>query len=222
MRGVIPLLLTRRAVLLLAAVVGLALVVLAVGATPKKADAGTRFVTRTFGTAEQIIIPAGAPTDTAGSAAPYPSDVNVGAFPRGSNIVDVNLTLRNYTHTFPDDVDVLLKKAGTNPNRTVMSDVGGSNDVNNITLVLDDEAPNGPLPDSGQIVGGRFRPTNIGGGDLFPAPAPPAPNPGSNLSGFDGRNPNGTWRLFVRDDAGGDVGRFAGGWSITIKARVPN
>jgi hypothetical protein len=217
MRGVIPLLLTRRAVLLLAAVVALVLVVLAVGATPKKADAGPRFVTRTFGTAEQITIPENE------LAAPYPSEFNVGGFRRGSKIVDVNLTLRNYTHTFPDDVDVLLKKAGTNPSRTVMSDVGGDIDVNNITLVLDDEALNGPLPDEDQIVGGRFRPTNIGAVvDSFPAPAPPSPNPGSNLSGFDGRNPNGIWRLFVRDDAFPDGGKFAGGWSITIKARVPN
>jgi hypothetical protein len=222
MRGVTPLLLMRRTVLLLAAVVALALVVLAIGVTPKKADAGPRFVTRTLGTAEQITIPAGAPTATAGSAAPYPSDVNVGAFPRGSAIVDVNLTLRNYTHTFPDDVDVLLKKAGTNPNRTVMSDAGGGNPgVDNITLVLDDEAAN-PLPDNSPPVGGRFRPANYEGADFFPAPAPPSPNPGSNLSGFDGRNPNGTWRIFVRDDAGTDVGRFAGGWTITIKARVPN
>src|SRR5262249_55070841 len=31
-----------------------------------------------------------------------------------------------------------------------------------------------------------------------------------------GTNPNGTWSLYVFDDAGGDMGSFAGGWEIDI------
>jgi hypothetical protein len=127
--------------------------------------------------------------------------------------------LRNYTHTFPDDVDVLLGHAGTN--RTIMSDVGGSNDVNNITIRLDDEASNGTLPDEGQLVAGAFQPTNAEGGDSFDFPAPNPANANSALSGFDGLNAGGTWGLFVDDNAGGDVGRFGGGWTIQITAAVP-
>ena len=131
---------------------------------------------------------------------------------------DVNLTLKNYSHTFPDDVDVLLSKKGKT--RTVMSDVGGGSAANNITIKLDDETANGRLPDSGQLVGGTFRPTNKQGGDFFPAPTP-TPSAKSALSGFDGVNPNGTWKLRVVDDVSSvDGGQFAGGWSITIKARV--
>jgi len=60
----------------------------------------------------------------------------------------------------------------------------------------------------------------VGGGDFFPAPTP-TPSAQSALSGFDGVNPNGTWKLRVVDDVSSfDGGQFAGGWSITIKARV--
>ncbi|MFF2290439.1 hypothetical protein [Peribacillus butanolivorans] len=51
------------------------------------------------------------------------------------------------------------------------------------------------------IVSGTYRPTNIGVSDVLTAPAP-APPYGSTLSVFDGTNPNGTWSLFVFDDAG--------------------
>ena len=40
------------------------------------------------------------------------------------------------------------------------------------------------------------------------------------LSAFDGTNPNGVWRLYVVDYTVGSLGGFAGGWSLTIKAKV--
>jgi hypothetical protein len=218
---------TRSVVLFGAMLIALALIVLVIGTSAKPADAATTIVTKTFSNQGQILIPAGAVPGsfsscstgpTVGSAAPYPSQKSVGAFPSGSHIRDVNLTLKNYSHTFPDDVDVLLGHKGVN--RTVMSDVGTTLDVNNITLKLDDEAST-KLPDSDQIVAGSFQPTNFEAGDLFPAPAPIQDNR-SALSGFDGNNPLGTWNLFVQDDAGSDCGAFAGGWSITIKAAVPS
>ena len=65
------------------------------------------------------------------------------------------------------------------------------------------------------IPSGTYRPTGSKGSESnIPSPAPP---PGaSTLSAFQRVNPNGTWRLFVFDDVGGDSGRIAGGWSITI------
>jgi hypothetical protein len=197
-----------------AALAALALVV-AIAVAPKPADAAPRVVTKTFSNAQQITIPAGAPTTTLGAAAPYPSQINA-EFRRRCKIRDVNLTLRNFSHTFPDDVDVMLSHRGVN--RTVMSDVGGADDVNNINLTLDDEAAT-PLPDAALLISGTFQPTNVADTpiDAFPAPAPPESGL-TQLSGFDGLNPNGTWSLWVFDDAGTDVGQFAGGWSITIQA----
>lgn len=169
--------------------------------------------TQTFTNATSIAIPG---TGTSGPAAPYPSTINVAGL--SGNVSKVIVTLTNFGHTFPDDVDVLLVgPAGQKV--IVMSDVGGSLDVTNVTLTLDDAAA-ASLPDAGPLVTGTFRPTNIGTGDTFPAPAPAGPF-GSVLADFNGTNPNGTWSLFVNDDVGGDVGSFAGGWSITITAATP-
>lgn len=204
----------RATIMVVAVMMAGALVALVNAVAPAPADAATRIITRTFSNSQQITIP------SSGAATPYPSEKNVSGFNQGT-ILDVNLTLKNFSHTFPDDVDVLLSKENSGVNRTVMSDVGGSFDASNITLKLDDESPNGLLPDGGPLVGGRFKPNNVGGGDTFPAPAP-SPDARQTLSGFDGLNPNGTWKLRVVDDAAGDTGQVAGGWSITIKARVQN
>jgi hypothetical protein len=36
-----------------------------------------------------------------------------------------------------------------------------------------------------------------------------------------GGNPNGTWSLYVVDDAAGDIGNFNGGWSLTFTKLTP-
>jgi hypothetical protein len=191
-----------------AAVAALALV-LAITVGPTPADAGTKIIKKTFSNSQPIIIP------SFGAATPYPSERNASGFNQGVTL-DVNLTLNNLSHTFPDDIDIMLSHRGKT--RKVMSDVGGTGDVNNITIRLDDEAAN-QLPDNGPLVAGSFQPTNVGGSDSFAAPAP-TPVSSPDLVGFDGSNPNGPWRLWVMDDAGGDSGQLAGGWSITIRARV--
>ena len=205
----------------LATVLGAA-AVLAVALTAllavQPADAAGRFkvVTKTFSSAQQITIP------EFGAAAPYPSERNAAGFERGK-ILDANLTLKNFSHTVPADVDVMLSHKGVN--RTVMSDAGAGFPVGNVTLKLDDEAPS-PLPSGAPLAGGSFRPANYdnrvfdpGPFDGFEAPAP-AQSGLSALSGFDGGDPNGPWRLWVTDDSSFDGGQFAGGWSVTIKARV--
>ena len=216
----VQLLSTRSAVLAGAMLLALALIALAlVGTTAKQADAATQTVTKSFSNTSQITIPEGAPTSTTGAALPYPSTIS-SAFPTGSKVLDVDVTFRNYTHTYPDDVDVLLAHAGAN--RTIMSDVGGPNDVGNITLTLNDEASNGALTDQGQLNGGAFQPTNINEGtDTFDYPAPSPANANSALSGFDGTKAGGGWKLFVEDAGTGDYGKFAGGWTVKIKAAVP-
>lgn len=188
-----------------------AVALLALVATTQPADAASRYkvVTKTFSNSQPITIP------IAGPAVPYPSEKNASGFKKGK-ILDANVTLKNFSHTYPEDVEVMLSHRGVN--RTVMSDVGGSFDALNITLKLDDEAAL-PLPDEAQLTGGTFKPTNIGSIDTFPAPAP-AQSGLAALSGFDRMNPNGPWQLWVTDDTGPDGGQFAGGWSITIKARV--
>ncbi len=187
--------------------------------TTASAEAAGRYktVTRTFSNTDRIAIPDTRDVHSPYAATPYPSEKNVGGLKKGK-ILDVNLTLKNFSHTFPIDVDVMVSHRGVN--RTVMSDVGTGEDASGATLRLDDEAAE-PMGDA-VPVSGTFKPTNLednNGPDVFPAPAP-IPSDIAELSGFDGSNPNGPWSLWVADDSGADGGRFAGGWSVTIKARV--
>jgi hypothetical protein len=207
------------------ALLAIALLMASLVAASGSADAATTTVKKTFSNQGQVLIPADAvPADCnnvgpAGIAAPYPSQRNA-SFPRGSHIKDVNLVLKNYSHVFPADVDVLLAHKGVN--RTVMSDVGGSPGISNITLKLDDEAAT-HLDDFYPPASGSFKPTNVDGiaSDDFPAPAP-VQDQRSALRGFDGLNPSGTWNLFVQDDSPDDCGVLVGGWSVTITAAVPS
>ena len=105
------------------------------------------------------------------------------------------------SHTFPGDIDVLLVGPG-GQNAIIMSDVGGGADVTGVTLTLDDAAASQPA--GSPLVTGTFKPTNVGTSDAWPAPAP-APSGGSPLSVFNGTSPNGTWSLYVVDDAGRTV-----------------
>ena len=154
--------------------------------------------------------------DSARKAAPYPSPIEVSGIPGESKIADLDLTLHGFSHDGPDALDILLV-GPQGQTALVMSDVGAGMSVSGVTLTLDDEAAD-RLPDAARLTTGTFRPTNAKGfeGDVdnFPAPAP-THDCRSALSAFDGTNPNGTWRLFVRDDVRDDTGSLAG-WSLEI------
>ncbi len=143
-------------------------------------------------------------------ATPYPSTINASSLQ--GTIQKVTVTLNNISHTFPDDVDVLLVGPG-GQKALLMSDVGGGSDLVNVNLTFDDAAA-GSLPDGSQITSGTYKPTDFDtANDTFPAPAPAGPFTAS-LAVFNGTNPQGTWQLYVRDDVGGDFGAIAGGWSL--------
>ena len=146
-----------------------------------------------------------------GRATPYPSTINVSGL--GGTVTKVTVSLNDLSHSFADDVDVLLV-GPTGASTVLMSDVGGFGGVFPVTLVLDDAAP-ASLPDSGPLVSGTFRPTNIGVTDSYAAPAPAGPY-GTQLAAFNGANPNGPWSLYVFDDLPGDSGSIAGGWTLSI------
>jgi subtilisin-like proprotein convertase family protein len=184
-------------------------VLLAIAAGVFSRPAPVRAQPVTFSNATPITIPG------AGKASPYPSTIAVSGL--AGVITDVNVTLTGLSHTFPNDVDVLLVGPGRH-NVMLLSDVGGGPNINDVSLTFDDAAP-AALPNATVVVSGTYRPTNHAGNDglveSLPAPAPAGPH-GTTLSVFSGTDPNGIWRLFVRDDQGGDVGTIAGGWSLTL------
>ncbi len=163
-----------------------------------------------FSSGAGIIIP------SSGPATNYPSTIVVSGVSGAA--AKVTVTLNQLSHTFPEDVDVLLVgPAGQKV--LLMADAGAAFAVNGVTLAFDDSAATN-LPFAGQIVSGTFRPTDFAPGDSFPAPAPAGPY-ASALAAFNGTNPNGTWSLYVFDDATGDSGAISGGWSLDIQTAAP-
>jgi subtilisin-like proprotein convertase family protein len=181
----------------------------------------------TIGNATGIGIPQeGIATHQGSNVAFYPSQITLNGLDPSAPITDVNVKLNDFSHTYPDDVGVLL----VGPQSTkvlLMADVGGGVGqqtlpaVTNVNLVLDDEALVS-LPDEGKITSGTYRPTQgtapSGGGKAvnFPPPAPAGPY-AQTLSLLDNTNPNGTWSLYVVDDSPTFSGQFAGGWLLEIR-----
>ena len=149
-------------------------------------------------------------------SSPYPSTINVAGVV--GTVTKVTAKIKGLSHGFPGDIDMLLVGPG-GQRLLLMSDVGGGTDAVNATLTFDDTAAS---PMGATVVSGTFKPTNTGTGDLFPTPAPAGPYPEPQLlSVFNGLNPNGTWQLFVVDDAGIDAGSIAQGWELNITTQEP-
>lgn len=147
-----------------------------------------------------------------GKASAYPSTIAVAGV--SGSVNKVTVTLRGYHHTWPDDVDVLLV-GPTGQKVMLMSDCGGGNARNGVTLTFDSEAASS-VPDNLAVPSGTYKPTNIDTtSDNFPSPAPGG-SFGSSLAAFNGLNPNGNWSLYVQDDGSLDSGSITQGWSLSL------
>jgi len=151
-----------------------------------------------------------------GAATIYPSTTVVSGL--AGSVSKVTATIGQLTHSFPEDIDMLLVgPAGQKV--LLMSDAGAGNAISSgVTLTFDDSAA--ALPFANAIASGTYHPTDYPPGDTLAAPAPAGPY-GTNLSAFNGTNPNGTWSLYVFDDAAGDAGRIDGGWTLNIQIGSP-
>ena len=175
------------------------------------------------------------------AASLYPSQITVSGMT--GTITKLTVTLNDFRHPSPDDIDMLLVGPG-GQKMVFWSDVGGvistcspTTDLEQYTLCNNTDQPGttgptitlddsvaGLLPDNGPLTAGTFKPTNIGTvTDVFPAPAPAGPYSFAGPDGaatfsnvFGGANPNGAWQLYVIDDSYAGTGRINGGWSITI------
>ena len=177
--------------------------------------------TRTFSNETQIKVPANRIAgQTGGQASPYPSSIRVTGFKR---VTDVNVILKSVGHTDPDDMDILLQ-GPTGRKAILWSDAGGTTDILDVRVKLDDEASQF-LPNEGQVFPGNYMTSNyigqVGDNDIWPGVTQ---NGNRLLSTFDGTDPAGGWRLFVNDDlAQPDDGNRTGtgtinsGWALQVK-----
>ncbi|MFN6963200.1 MAG: Calx-beta domain-containing protein [Pyrinomonadaceae bacterium] len=152
-------------------------------------------------------------------------DISVSGYATGG-VQGVRVTLYGVTHSNPDDLDILLVDPSGSRKFVLMGDVGGSTPVSSVTLTFEDGAAVS-MPDAGPIMNGQnYKPTTCVApvSDFAGAPASPYAEPGCSSTGatlngtFSGFNPNGVWKLYVRDDAGTIRDSFGSGsiagWGI--------
>ncbi len=167
--------------------------------------------TNTYANGAYIIIP------DHGAGTPYPSTINVSGLT--GLVGKLAVTLSNMSHSFPNDIQVLLV-GPSGQDIVLVGGTGASYAITNVTLTFDDAAP-ALLPGSSQITNGTFKPTDYGLALPFPLPAPAPPYAATLAAAFDGTAPNGTWALYVFDNDPGDSGSIASGWSLNLTAVNP-
>jgi subtilisin-like proprotein convertase family protein len=170
-------------------------------------------VTTTVANAATITIP------DSGNANPYPSAITAAGL--GGAVTDLTVRME-IDHSCSKDLDILL--VGPDGTRTVLlSDVGETalsvpfmcNDLKKTVIVSDAGAPFGTDVPAGNPITVRPSDNDATGheGDTWSGiSGTPVAN---NLATFDGKEPNGQWKLYVVDDAGFDSGSIKG-WSLTI------
>lgn len=147
-------------------------------------------------------------------ATPYPSTIHVTGV--DGIVGKVAVTVSNFTHTFPKDVNMMV--GGPLGNASMIMSRVGKKSPAPVTLTFDDSAPSA-LTTMTQLASGLWKPSANDSGVVMPAPAPPSYDP--TLSTFNNRNPNGTWSLFVADENSGDFGVIQQGWSLKVVTITP-
>ncbi|MFM2294218.1 MAG: hypothetical protein RLZZ350_631 [Verrucomicrobiota bacterium] len=158
------------------------------------------------------------------NASVYPSSISVGGLT--GTVSKVTVTIPSITHTWAGDIDMIL--VGPGGQKTFLMSDAADGDFNNGTvlsansLTFDDAATN-IFPVSGSFGSGTYQPANynpvVTDSDNFLAPAPALPYV-TNLAVFNGVTANGTWSLYLMDDAAGDVGSLTG-WILNLTVTNP-
>jgi uncharacterized repeat protein (TIGR01451 family) len=146
-----------------------------------------------------------------GVASTYPSTINISGL--GGVVTRAVVTLKGVTHQFPHDINALLVSP-SGSTVLLMSHTGGGHSATNLTLTFDDAAT-GTLPNSDALASGTNKPSGYPAAVTLPPGAPARPY-GTSMGSVCGGTPNGTWALYVFDDAVGDSGSIAGGWTLNL------
>lgn len=168
---------------------------------------------RRFDSSSPIVIP------LVGNASPYPSVITVSGLDSATKL---SVRINGLSHTYPADVDIfLVSPAGKVC--AVLSDAGGADDVAGLDLTFDDAAASAAPASflgSGSAI---YQPTNIDPTESLPPGG--TGSIGTSLQSLLTGSPNGDWKLYIADDAGGDSGSVTS-WSLVFEtassgARVP-
>ena len=105
----------------------------------------------TFSNAASVTI------NQASSATPFPSSIGVSGV--SGTLTKLTVTLANLSHSFPDDVDILLV-GPHNEKVLLLSDAGGGGVASNLSLTFDDGA-GAFVPDGGPLGFGHVPPLEL-------------------------------------------------------------
>lgn len=151
-----------------------------------------------------------------GTARGYPLQVFVDDR-SGATVTDARVHLRGLQHSSTRDLDLLLVSPDGD-SLVLLSDVSGNLATATDLVVADDgDSPSrleGP---------GAYQPTNLndGSSDAFPDPAPAPSNATTFADSVVGGSANGTWSLYIVDDATSDSGVLADGWCLELTSEIP-
>jgi trypsin len=141
---------------------------------------------------------------TVGKAGRYPLSIEVPTFPGVLESASVRLV--GLSHERPEDLDVwLVAPDGTVV--TLLSDVGGSGELDSVDLLVVDGA--GEAGDA--ELGSQLGPSDLEGDDQRKGA-----RSGTELAALRGIDPVGTWQLLVADDRRGSSGRLEG-WTLQLR-----
>jgi subtilisin-like proprotein convertase family protein len=190
----------------------------AAGVSPIKSGGGTNAPGGGTCNPTPIVFPADPPGS--GNATPYPSNITVAGGP--TSITGVTVILNDVSHTFPDDLEIILVSP---TNQVLILDNGQFDGTDAIAqdITYSQTAAN-YAPSSGPMVTGTYKPVSYFVQNSFDPTAPPltpAAPYAHTFFAFNGSNANGTWSLYARDVVGGDTGAIAGGWCIDFPTNSP-
>ncbi len=157
-----------------------------------------------------------------GPANPYPSDIAVSDV--NGDVSAVTVTVSNLIHSYPHDIGMLLV-GPTGASCVLMSAVADYSTITSpITVTFDQTAS--LLPDQGDIVSASYRPADYFAGDYgtietFSNSLVPVGPYNTNLTVFSSLPANGTWSLYIEDDAEGDAGAISNGWGLAFTVITP-
>ena len=150
-------------------------------------------------------------------AAPNPSPLSVTG--SAGNVTDVNLVLQNVDGR-PYDTEFLLESPGGRYAHVISDIVDEGDELDNVTLRLDDEATE-DVPRLDAPVSGSYRPHNYDDGDQSEFfGGVDTMDMDARLSTFDGDQANGVWKLWVFQEFCCELVTI-GGWSLEITTEEP-
>jgi hypothetical protein len=131
----------------------------------------------------------------------------MGVYGMSGVVTNVSVTLLGLSHTFPDDLDMLLRAPDSVHNLAFWSDAGAGTDLLNADITISDSGAVA-LPDGSPLTSGVYRPADYGAIEpaadysiLSGSITHAGPNGGGTFANaFSGANPNGEWSLTIVDD----------------------